>query len=147
MINARSETVDQKPSFKAAFSQRRCLIPADGYYEWIKVEKTKQPMLIERPGSELFCFAGFWERNDKLSVNKNGTSEPSEPLMTCTIITAVANASMASIHDRMPVVIKPADYRRWLDPNDRDLTFLKSLLVAADDDYFQATPVEKVAGK
>jgi len=104
-------------------------------------------MLIERPGSDLYCFAGLWERNDRFRVDKDGPSAPSEPLVSCTIITAAANASLASIHDRMPVVIKPADYRRWLDPNDRDVASLKSLLVAAEDDYFQATPVEKVSGK
>jgi putative SOS response-associated peptidase YedK len=166
MINARAETVDQKPSFKSAFSQRRVLIPADGYYEWVKKDdKTKQPMLIERPGRELFCFAGLWEHNDKIGLSElakkqtaiideneasqtpiKAVSMSGASLTTCTIITTAANESMAGIHDRMPVVIDASDYRRWLDPNYRDTESLKSLLRAAADDYFTVTPVQRVTG-
>ena len=146
MINARSETVELKPSFRHAFAQRRCLIPADGYYEWVKVEDKKQAMLIQRPGQELFCFAGLWERNEKISSRTGEESATHEPLVTCTIITTAANQSMISLHDRMPVVIRPGDYRRWLDPNYRDVAALKSLLAAADEGFFVSKPVGKVSG-
>ena len=133
MINARGETVDEKPSFRSAFLKQRCLIPADGYYEWVKLDDRKQPMLIERPNSDLFCFAGLWEQHQSLT--------------TCTIITTAATDAMSAIHDRMPVVIKPEDYSRWLDPSFRQREWLKQRLTAADDGYFKTSPVERVSGE
>ena len=156
MINARAETVDEKPSFRTAFSRQRCLIPADGYYEWIKTDDGKQPMLIERQSSDLFCFAGLWEQNRSLTYDKEaqavreGGDEAqiqSRPLSTCTIITTAANPSMQSIHDRMPVIIEPSEYVRWLDPAFRDVTALKRLLHAAEEGFFESKPVGKVAGR
>jgi putative SOS response-associated peptidase YedK len=147
MINARSETVDEKPSFRTAFSRQRCLVPADGYYEWVKTESGKQPMLIERSARQPFCFAGLWEQNRSLPFDKDGESAQSRPLVTCTIITTAANPSMASIHDRMPVVIDPAEYGRWLDPAYRDVKSLKQLLYAAEEGFFEARPVDRVSGK
>lgn len=146
MINARSETVDQKPSFRVAFRRRRCLIPADGYYEWTQTAAGKQPMLIQRPNRELFCFAGLWEQNDKLPADKDGMADPANPLLTCTIITTAANQSLASIHDRMPVVIDPEQYATWLDPHHQNATELRPLLIAAGNDYFTAAPVARVSG-
>ena len=144
MINARSETVAEKPSFRNAFSRRRCLIPADGYYEWASLAEGKQPMLIERPNRELFCFAGLWERNEKVPAEKNGVVDPANPLLTCTIITAAANTLLSGIHARMPVVIWPENYAAWLDPAEHNASALQPMLVAADNDYFLASPVERV---
>ena len=146
MINARSETIDQKPSFRVAFTRRRCLIPADGYYEWTQTAAGKQPMLIQRPNRELFCFAGLWERNEKLPADKDGIADPANPLLTCTIITTAANQSLAPIHDRMPVVIDPEQYATWLDPHHQNAIELRQCLVAAGNDYFIATPVARVSG-
>jgi putative SOS response-associated peptidase YedK len=133
MINARGETVDEKPSFRTAFMKQRCLIPADGYYEWVKLADRKQPMLIERPNRELFCFAGLWEQNRSLT--------------TCTIITTAATEAMSAIHDRMPVVINPEDYSCWLDPTFREREWLKQRLTAPEDGYFKTSPVERVSGE
>ncbi|HUY90813.1 MAG TPA: SOS response-associated peptidase [Pirellulales bacterium] len=106
MVNARAETIAEKPAFRSAFRRRRCLIPADGFYEWQAQGRTKQPYLIRFKDRRLFCFAGLWEHWPK--------GEP--PLESCTIITTDANELMATLHDRMPVIISPADYALWLDP-------------------------------
>ena len=100
MINARSETVDAKPSFKNAFKKRRCLIPADGFYEWKGPKGSKQPVFITLTDGEPFGFAGLWEIWDD-----KGKAE--EPLYTCTIITTEAGSVMKDIHHRMPVILKP----------------------------------------
>lgn len=145
MINARSETVHEKPSFRNAFSHRRCLILADGYYEWVQSEAGKQPMLIQRPDKSLFCFAGLWEINRKLPSTKDGVVDPQHPLLTCTIITTAASQAMRGIHDRMPVVMDPAHYTTWLDPGFRNADALRAWLVAAEGDFFTASPVQRVA--
>lgn len=109
MINARSETVTEKPSFRTAFKRRRCLIPADGFYEWQKQGSGKQPMFIrpaegeERP----FALAGLWE----MWRDPDGGT-----LQSCTILTTTPNELMAPIHNRMPVIIEPEDYDLWLNP-------------------------------
>lgn len=144
MINARSETVHEKPSFRAAFARRRCLIPADGYYEWIKTDRGKQPMLIEREGSRAFCFAGLWEQCFHLPAERDGQIDPQHPLTTCTILTTAANHGMRPIHDRMPVVIDPEHYACWLDPEFDNPAALRDMLFAADEEYFTASPVERV---
>ena len=106
MINARSETVAEKPSFRAAFKSRRCLIPANGFYEWEKIGKSaKQPWLIGVKDAPLFAFAGLWE---------NWRSPDGEVIESCTILTTTASESIYFIHPRMPVILKPADYRGWL---------------------------------
>ena len=107
MINARSETVESKPAFRAAFKKRRCLIPADGFYEWKGKKGSKQPMYITTPDDEPFGFAGLWEVWD----NKG---EEDEPLYTCTILTTDASDSIKDIHDRMPVILKPEAYKNWV---------------------------------
>ncbi len=106
LINARAETVATAPSFRSAFKARRCLIPADGFYEWQKVGGGKQPTLIQRKEGDLFAFAGLWE------WWKGGDDGPVE---SCAIITTEPNAVTAPIHNRMPVILDPADYDRWLD--------------------------------
>ena len=107
MINARSETVDSKPSFKNAFKKRRCLIPADGFYEWKGSKGNKQPVFITLPDGEPFGFAGLWEVWDD-----KGKAE--EPLYTCTIITTDASDSIKDIHHRMPVILKPEAFKDWI---------------------------------
>ncbi len=105
MINARGETVAEKPSFRTAFRRRRCLVLADGYYEWKKEGKGKQPYHIHLPEGEVFAFAGLWER---------WSPDGDEPLETCTIITTAASGPLADLHDRMPVILDSIDYEPWL---------------------------------
>jgi putative SOS response-associated peptidase YedK len=107
MINARSETVAQKPSFKAAFKNRRCLVPVDGFFEWKHAERYKLPYFIHHRSQRPFSLAGLWET----WKNPEGS-----PLCTFTIITTDANTALRTLHDRMPVVIPPEKRRLWLDP-------------------------------
>lgn len=113
MINARSETAPEKPSFRSAFKKRRLLIPASGFYEWKKEQDGKQPYYICREDGNPFAFAGLWERWDK----------GDEPLQTCTILTTEPNSLLAPIHNRMPVILPTSQFDRWLDPqaNSADL--------------------------
>lgn len=105
MINAKAETIDEKPSFRNAFKARRCLIPADGFYEWKKLDDgSKQPYRLCLADRQPFAFAGLWERNDGLDVT------------SCTIVTTEPNEIAAQIHNRMPVILPPEDYEAWLSP-------------------------------
>jgi putative SOS response-associated peptidase YedK len=106
MINARGETVASKPSFKQAFRSRRCLVPADGFYEWQKAGPQKQAYHITLASGELFAIAGLWERWQR------GDSM----LETCTLLTTSANEDLQHVHDRMPVIVPPESYAAWLDP-------------------------------
>jgi len=107
MINARSETAATKPAFRDALKLRRCLVPADGFYEWQKTGKTKQPYCFEVNEGELFAFAGLWER----------WKDPGgKVLETCSILTTTPNAVTSAVHDRMPVILDPDSYDVWLDP-------------------------------
>lgn len=105
LINARAETLAEKPSFRNALRRRRCIIPADGYYEWQKTAAGKRPWYAS-PAEGVFGFAGLWE-------SWNG---PEGPLATCCIVTCEANAQVRAIHERMPAILNPADYASWLDP-------------------------------
>ena len=136
MINARAETVDAKPSFKRAFTQRRCLVIADGYYEWKKTEGGKQPFLIEQTDQAPMAFAGLWDQNNKVATD--GAS-----LLTCTIITTSANTTTRMVHDRMPVILSPENYGQWIDPNFREVGQLKSLLTSCADDRLKLTAVSQ----
>jgi putative SOS response-associated peptidase YedK len=107
MINARAETVAEKPSFRTAFRQRRCLILSDGYFEWQKQGKAKQPFLIRMADEHPFAMAGLWEVWNKASDG--------QPVMSCTVITTQANSLTQPIHDRMPVILDHKDYDQWLD--------------------------------
>jgi putative SOS response-associated peptidase YedK len=134
LINARADTVATKPSFRSAFKQRRCLIPADGFYEWKKEGKEKQPYLIEVGDSQVFAFAGLWE---------SWHGEQGPPLESCTIITTDANPLMSELHDRMPVILSPNDYQAWLDPQNLDREGLEKLLDPYPADEMQYRPVSK----
>ncbi|MEP6900995.1 MAG: SOS response-associated peptidase [Actinomycetota bacterium] len=122
MINARAETLAEKPSFKNAFRSRRCIIPASGFYEWSKTSKgPKQPFYFYLKDKDVFGFAGLWEKwLDK---------EAGELIETCTIITTEANKVLEPVHDRMPVILKPKDYDQWLDEKEKDTERLQNLLV------------------
>jgi putative SOS response-associated peptidase YedK len=131
MINARGETVATKPAFRAAFKSRRCLIPADGFYEWKKLSPTKkQPQYITLKDQRPFCFAGLWE-----SWTDKETNEVTE---SCTIITTDANEFLLPLHDRMPVIVDPKDYQPWLDREFKDTAWLQAKLKpwASDDMAF-----------
>jgi putative SOS response-associated peptidase YedK len=118
MINARAETVSVKPALRAAFKRRRCLVLADGYYEWLREGKIKQPYLYEINAGQPFAMAGLWE-------SWRGTAGPdSPPLESCTIITTEANELARKNHDRMPVILHEADYAAWLDPACADVEYL-----------------------
>jgi putative SOS response-associated peptidase YedK len=131
MINARSESVATKPAFRHAFKRRRCLILADGFYEWQKTGKAKQPYFIQMKGSGPFCFAGLWER----------WSKGDKPVESCTILTTDANELMAPLHDRMPVIIPPESYNLWLDVAVQEPERLLPLLHPFPDKDMVAYPV------
>jgi putative SOS response-associated peptidase YedK len=126
MINARSETASTKPAFRDALKSRRCLIPADGFYEWLRTGKTKQPYCFEVNGGELFAFAGLWER----WKNPSG-----EWIKTC------SNAVTAPVHDRMPVILDPDGYDLWLDPGMTNAEVVSEMLKPFDARLMRSFPV------
>jgi putative SOS response-associated peptidase YedK len=132
MINARAETVADKPSFRDAFLSRRCLVPANGFYEWRKQGTGKQPFHIGFSGARVFGMAGIWD---------NWKSETGEWVRSCSIITVAATGLMAQIHDRMPLVIKPDGYDLWLDPSFNKLDDLKEFLRPKADRDVECYPV------
>lgn len=123
MINARSETLREKPSFREAFKSRRCIIPTTGFYEWKKATggNAKQPFYFYLNDKEVFGFAGLWE---EWMDNQTG-----QLLETCAIITTEANAVLQPIHDRMPVILKEQDYDEWLDAKVKNTNRLQEILV------------------
>jgi putative SOS response-associated peptidase YedK len=132
MLNARSETVAEKPAFRNAFKTRRCLIPADGFYEWKKEGKLKQPYFIATVAGALFAFAGLWER----------WKGPDETVLeSCTILTTEANAVVAELHDRMPVILSPETYGTWLDPELKAVPILRDLLQPYSAEAMTCRPV------
>lgn len=131
MINARAETLASKPAFRDAFRKRRCLVMADGFYEWQKREGGKQPFFIRLKRDEPFAFAGLWARNDKLDV----------PIESCTIVTTDANALLRPLHNRMPVILNHQACQQWLDPEVNDTAALEALLRPFPSDEMTAFPV------
>lgn len=133
MINARSETLHEKRSFKHAYRRRRCLIPANGFYEWKQADgKGKQPYYIHLKDDVLFAFAGLWDQ---------WRSPDGETIRSCTIITAPANAVVAPLHDRMPVMLHKNDYDTWLAQDEMPPDALAPLLRPYDGDAMEAYPV------
>jgi putative SOS response-associated peptidase YedK len=132
LINARSETVLEKPSFRHAIKRRRCLIPADGFYEWEgDIPGKKRPYYIHRPDHSLMAFAGIWEH----WMGADGSE-----LETAAMITTDANALVQTIHTRSPVIIHPQDFDLWLACKDDDIKLASALMHKASDDYFEMEP-------
>jgi putative SOS response-associated peptidase YedK len=132
MINARSETAATKPAFRDALKSRRCLIPADGFYEWQKTGKDKQPYCFEVGDGELFAFAGIWDR---------WRDPDSNIVETCSILTTSPNAVTSVVHDRMPVILDTDSYDIWLDPGMRDVTTASELLRPYDSQLMRCYPI------
>ena len=125
LINARAETLADQPAFAESFRERRCLIPADGFYEWLSDERGKRPVWLSRRDQDLFAFAGLWA--------ELGHGDSESALVSCTIVTTRPNAVVRPIHDRMPVIIERSHEGDWLDP-EADPEQLRGLLVPAADD-------------
>lgn len=136
MINARSETLAEKPSYKAPYRRRRCLILADGFFEWVVIpgEKAKQPHYITLQDRQPFAFAGLWE---------NWQSPDGSEIKSATIITTEPNNLMAKLHNRMPVILHAKDYDRWLDPGECVPESLNDLLVPFPSELLQHFPVSR----
>ena len=136
LINARAETLADKPSFRSAFRRRRCLIPADGFYEWqtASAAKTKIPMLIRLRSGEPFAFAGLWEEWHATDGSQ---------ILSCTIITTTPNELLAPIHNRMPVIVPPAAYEQWLDPAEQRPQSLQPLLAPYPAEQMEAHAVSR----
>ncbi|WP_339243261.1 SOS response-associated peptidase [Paenibacillus sp. FSL F4-0243] len=137
MINARAESLLEKPSFKRLVSSRRCIIPSDGFYEWKVQGSSKQPMRIMMRDGGIFSMAGLYD----IWMDPEGNK-----LSTCTIITTTPNELMAEIHNRMPVILKPEDETEWLDRGNQDNTSLIKLLKPYDQQLMRAYPVSTAVG-
>ena len=131
-INAKSETVAELPTFRTAFRKRRCLIPADGFYEWKQEGGRKQPVYICMKDRASFAFAGLWER---------WVGEEDDFIESCTILTTEPNELLEPIHNRMPVILAPNDYELWLDPDVQEVSRLKPLLHPYPPDQMTYYPV------
>jgi putative SOS response-associated peptidase YedK len=139
LINARAESVAEKPAFRAAFKSRRCLVPADGYYEWEKRKGgQKQPYLARNTDGSPFAFAGLWEK---------WQAPEDEVIESCTILTTDANELTQPIHDRMPVILHPKDYDLWLDPEVKAPNLLKPLLRSYPSEEMMVMPVNPKVNK
>lgn len=132
MINARSETVDEKPSYRNAFLKKRCIIPMDSFYEWKLETDGKVPMRIKMKSDEIFGAAGLWES----WKNPNG-----EMVHSCTILTTEANSLVKDIHDRMPVILTRENEMEWLNPSLMEKEILKGMLIPFDASLMEAFPV------
>lgn len=133
MINARAETVATSPAFRASFLRRRCLIPADGFYEWRRDGRRKQPFLIHTPTDAPLAFAGLWA---PWRDPQTGTW-----LLSAAVVTTAANATVGKLHDRMPAILGADEWPLWIDPAIRDPGLLRDLLQPADDELLQLRPV------
>ena len=138
MFNARAETLDRNSAFRYAFAKRRCLIPADAYYEWKRAAKVRQPYAIKRPDGRPIALAGLWAGwKDE---------DTGEVIRSFTVITTAANEMMSRVHNRMPVMIPEEDWDKWLDPSRLEgeaLAELKGLLVPSDEDWLEMYPVSR----
>lgn len=135
MINARAETLAEKPSFKNLLRSRRCLVVADGFYEWKAEGKSKTPMYITLADNKPFAFAGLWD---------HWKDAEGEEVQSCTIITTEPNDLMASIHNRMPAILRPGAYEDWLNPQLRDTDVLSHWLTPYPTELMKARPVSRL---
>jgi putative SOS response-associated peptidase YedK len=142
MINLRADTVSEKASFLKTLQKRRCILPADGFYEWKDMGKgrKKQPFFIRAKDGRPLGLAGLWE------VWKDRSDQDAEWLRTCTVITTEPNATLSALHDRMPVVLPPEAWDTWLDRDVTDIDVLTRLLVPAPDDLLELWPVSPDVG-
>ena len=138
MINARSETVAEKPAFRAAFKRRRCLVVADGFYEWRKQKGPSQPFFIHLRDGRPFAFAGLWEHWE---------GAEGSVVESCTLLTTSPNELISPVHNRMPVILHPADYDLWLDTGIQEAGRLKPLLVPFPSAEMEAYPVSRWVNK
>ncbi len=138
LINARSESVADKPAFRSAFKNRPCLVPADGFYEWKNTKGKKQPYYFGLANGEPLAFAGLWER---------WKAPEGDIIESCTILTTDANELLQPIHDRMPVILKPEDYDLWLDPKMKKAELVKPLLQPFPPDQMVGYPVSGKVNK
>jgi putative SOS response-associated peptidase YedK len=139
LINARGETIDRKPTFREAFRLRRCLVPANGFYEWRPVGRgPKQPYYVRPREAEAFAMAGLWER---------GTGPGGQPLDFVTIVTCNANALLKPIHERMPAVLEPADWDAWLNTSATEPDAAKALIRPVREDFFEAYPISTAVNR
>jgi putative SOS response-associated peptidase YedK len=136
LINARCETVAEKPSFRSALKRKRCLVLVDGFYEWKQTTKPKVPFFFHRKDRKPFALAGLWEEWK--------APDTGEVVRTCCLITTGPNALMAPIHDRMPVILSPGGQEQWLHPEAMDAAELQPLLVPCADDFLEAYEVTRV---
>jgi len=132
LINARSETVEEKPSFRDAFRRKRCIIPADGFYEWKREGGGKQPYFFRLKDERPFGFAGLWDRWE---------GEGGQVINSCTILTTEANEVLRPVHDRMPVILHPEDYELWLEGEEREWALLRELLRPYPGEEMTSHPV------
>jgi putative SOS response-associated peptidase YedK len=137
-INARSETVESKPAFRAAFKYRRCLIPASGFYEWKTESSGKQPYCIRPAAAPFFAFAGLYEHWQ--------SAQEDRIIDSCTIIVTEADQALRPIHDRMPVILQPEQFSDWLNPDEREVAKLKALVLNPTHSGMDAYPVSKSVG-
>jgi len=139
MINARCETVHEKPAYRSAFKRRRCLVLADGFYEWLTTaDGKKQPMYVTMKNDQPFAMAGLWEVNTRVAA---------EPIETCTVITTSANRLMEPIHDRMPVILSNEQHEMWLDPTFQNYDALQNQLQPFSADQMTARAVARNVNK
>jgi len=131
-INARSETAAEKPAFRDPIRFRRCLIPADGFYEWKRTGTSKQPFCFEVKKGELFAFAGLWD---------GWKNTEGQWIKTCSILTTTPNAVTSAVHDRMPVILDPDTYDLWLDPGMQNAAVVSELLKPYDARFMRSYPV------
>jgi putative SOS response-associated peptidase YedK len=148
MINARSETVAEKPAFRAAFRRRRCLVLADGFYEWKKIERGKQPFYIRLQDGRPFAFAGLWEhwKAPKDPADTSGAGQGAT-VQSCTLLTTEPNDLIRPLHNRMPVILHPGNYDLWLDPEVEQIERLRPLLGAYPPEEMEAYPVSRFVNK
>ncbi len=137
MINARAETAAEKPSFRSALARRRCIVPASGFYEWKRDGVRKQPWYLHAPDEAPLAIAALW---DTWSGPDSAVTE------SCALLTTAANVTVFAIHDRMPVLLSPQDYGRWLDPRIDDPRALESLLAPAPEEALSAYRVSAAVG-
>jgi putative SOS response-associated peptidase YedK len=145
-INARAETLLEKGSFRTALAKRRCIIPADAFYEWRREGSVSQPWCFRPPGGAMFGFAGLYEvwRPKRPDMRDDGPGWHGDWLLTCSIITTEANAVVRPTHDRMPAILAPDDWEAWLDPTSSDEAVLLRLLKPAAEDAIQGFRVPRL---